>query len=102
MKQSRHFYNPVRKQDGSGQIVETGDTVRLILNDNTEIDVTATDVRASGRVIEWDLVSTSGVPRSCDVNGVSGDHVTSCESYQSNHDSNLDDDDELDPPVSTG
>lgn len=73
MKQSIRLNIPVRKDDGSGDLIEVGDTAHLILNDLSTKDVTVTEVSSDGKTIAWSLTS-DGIPRVEDVRGVDGSH----------------------------
>lgn len=95
MKQFKTFHKPVYKGDASGDLIEVGDTVTLVLRDNSEDDVTVVTVEKGARRIGWDL-DANGIPRTEDVIAVGGEHQFPCPEeedpeYASLHDGPEDD-----------
>ena len=76
MTQTKRFIKPVCKADGSGDIIEAGNSVGFILKDGSISNEVVTGVKRWGRVIEWDNVA-NGL-RSKDVRGVDGIHSRNC------------------------
>lgn len=73
MKQTCGFYTPVLKGDGSGDNIEVGDSVDLVLDDGSVSTVTVTEASEDAKTISWDLTA-NGVPRQDDVRAVDGKH----------------------------
>lgn len=78
MRQTKKFINPVYNSDGSGDLIEAGDTVGFILKDGTLIDIVLTAVSDDGRSLSWDQAAAADAPRKEDVRAVDGDHVKTC------------------------
>src|SRR5687767_15802665 len=55
MKVTARFRAPVQKIGGSGEIIEVGDPLHLVLRDRSTVVVTCADVGARGTRVSWHL-----------------------------------------------
>lgn len=62
MKQTRKFAVKVRKNDSSGNVIEVGDAVKLILNDRSTTTVYVSEVLEGGRKISWEKGAGGAIP----------------------------------------
>lgn len=79
MRQSIRTWNRVYKDTGLNLPIEVGDTLTLVLKDDTEVDVTVTEVADDAHWVSWDHTVTG--TRKEDVKGVADEHLWSCQYY---------------------
>ena len=99
MTQTKKFIQPVSK-NSSADLIEVGDTLNLVLLDNSEKAIAVTAVSDGGRRISWNLTA-DGIPRQQDVVAVKGTHQYACPATYSLHDG-PEDSAEMEQPVSPG
>lgn len=100
MKQFKTFYSPVLKGDGSGDVIEAGDTVDFVLVDGESIiSLTVSDVEQDGKRIGWEITGEYPFPRSEDVRAVDGKHQKSYEDTNKHDDPYDADDNPRVPPL---
>jgi hypothetical protein len=78
----KRFYLPVYKSDGSGDLIEAGDTLKALLHsaDGTKPirNLTLSAVGADGKEVFWEYDATNLYTRSEDVFAVDPDHQWNC------------------------
>lgn len=82
----RRFFQPVYKGDGSGDLVEAGDTVGIILNSKTDPlrtqDIVLASVSENGHVLCWEYDATNQYVRPQDIHSVAPAHQWVCPEEQ--------------------
>ena len=79
---ARRFFQPVYKSDGSGDLIEAGDTLKALLgaaNGTRPIqNLTLSAVSEDGQTVYWEYDSGNNFTRSEDVVAVDPDHQITC------------------------
>jgi hypothetical protein len=79
---ARRFFQPVYKSDGSGDLIEAGDTLKALLgaaNGTRPIqNLVLSAVSEDAQTLYWEYDATNNFTRSEDVVGVDPDHQITC------------------------
>jgi len=76
MRQTKYFADQVYKGDGSNLLIGAGDSVALVLKDESVTTETITETTQQSREIHWDHRPNG--TRSQDVRGVTSAHKPTC------------------------